>query len=107
MNFLKHVALLQPVAIFREGRRVPYAIIGRKTDKPAIKQVIVQLFHQLPLRTNAVAGLQQQGAHQLFRWDRWPPFARIELAKCSAQILQDFPHERPYLPQRMIGSGDR
>jgi SRSO17 transposase len=35
--------------------------------------------------------------------DRRAPFARIELAETSAQLLQDLPHEFTNLAQRMIG----
>ena len=48
------------VAIFREHRRHPNLIIHAETDKPAIEQIVMQLFHQLALRADAVERLQQK-----------------------------------------------
>jgi hypothetical protein len=74
-ELLEHVALLQPIPVLREGRRVPHGIVRGKPDEPAIQKIIVELLHQLPLRADAVERLQQQGAQQLLRRDRRAPLA--------------------------------
>jgi hypothetical protein len=75
------VAVVQPVPVLGEAGRVPDRIVGRKSHEPAVQKIVIQLFHQLPFRTDAVEHLQQQGAQQLLRGHRWPPVAGVELAQ--------------------------
>ena len=73
----KHLAALQPVAVLREHGRVPNRVVGRKPHEPAVQEIVIQLLHQLPLRTDAVEHLQQQCTQQLLRRDRGAAFARV------------------------------
>jgi hypothetical protein len=57
---LGDVALQQPLAVLGEHRHVPHRVVHVQTHKPPKQQVIVQLFHQLPLTANGVQHLQQQ-----------------------------------------------
>src|SRR5674476_303312 len=68
----KHLAVLQSVSVLREGGRIPGWIVGRKPDDPAAQKIVVQLFHELSFRPNAVEHLEQQCAQQLLRRDRGP-----------------------------------
>src|SRR6266478_2977971 len=102
-ELLEHLALLQALAILGEGRRIPHRIIRRQSDKPAIKQVVVQLLHQLTFRTDAVENLKQQRAEQALRRNRWPALLGIEPRKARAQLLQHDPDELTY-PCAMGGS---
>src|ERR1700720_1667711 len=79
-ELLKHLAVLQSIPVLGESRRVPHRVVRRKPGEPAIQKIIVELFHQLAFRADAVENLEQQGAQQLFRWDRGAARARIELS---------------------------
>ncbi len=39
-ELLEHLAGLQPFTVLGEGRRVPYRVVRRQSDKPAIQQVV-------------------------------------------------------------------
>ena len=56
----KHRAGLQPIAVLREGCRVPDRVVGRKSHEPAVQEIVVQLLHELAFRPNAVEHLKQQ-----------------------------------------------
>jgi hypothetical protein len=60
----RHIALQQPVAVFGEGRGIPYRVLDAEPDKPAKQQVVVDPLDQLPLRADRIERLQQQCAHQ-------------------------------------------
>ena len=49
-EFARHLGFKQPVRTLREHRRHPNLIIHAETDKPAIEQILMQLFHGLALR---------------------------------------------------------
>src|SRR5664279_4401054 len=100
-KLLKHIAVLQPFAVLREGRRVPYGVVWGKPDEPAIQKVVVELLHQLPFRADPIEDLQQQGTQQLLRRDRWASLTRIKLSEADAEFLQHRSNEPPDLPQRM------
>src|SRR5271168_4635433 len=85
-EFLQDLAVLQPVTVLRERRRIPDRIIGGEPDEPTKQEIVIQLFHELALRAQAIEYLDQQGAQQLFRWNRRAPFARIKLPQAAAQI---------------------
>src|ERR1700746_140563 len=70
--------------------------------RPAVQKIVVQLFHQLPLRADAIEDLEQERAQQLLRRDRGAPLARIELPKGSAQVFQNFPNQFTNLSQWMV-----
>ena len=101
-ELLKHLAVLQSIPVLGESRRVPHRVVRRKPGEPAIQKIIVELFHQLAFRADAVEHLEQQGAQQLLRWDRGAARARIELSEAGAQVFQNRPNQLPYLPQRML-----
>jgi hypothetical protein len=53
-EFAKHLAVLQSVAVLREGGRIPDRVVGRKSHEPAVQEIVVQLLHQLAFRPDAV-----------------------------------------------------
>src|ERR1039458_8246383 len=103
----KHVAVLQSVSVLREGGRVPDRIVGRKPYEPAVQKIVVQLFHELSFRPNAVEHLQQQRAQQLLRRDRGTSFARVELPQATVQLAEYLTDKLPDLPQRMARRNPR
>lgn len=70
---IEQIAVLQALTILRKRRGIPHRVVRRKPDKPAVQQIVVQLFHQLPLTPYAVKHLQEQCAQQLFGRDRRTP----------------------------------
>jgi hypothetical protein len=102
-ELLKHLALSQPLAVLGERGRVPDRVIGRQPNEPAEQQVVVQLLDQLPLGADAVEHLQQQGAQQLLRRNRWTAFTRIQPAEALAQPFQHVANQVAHLAQRMLG----
>jgi len=100
-ELLEHVALLKPVPVLGEDRWVPDWIIWRESHKPAEEKIVIELLHELTLRTDAVENLQEKRTQKLLRRDRWSALAGVELAKTVTQLLQYLPHEFPHLPQRM------
>src|SRR6266487_2112257 len=101
-EFGKHLAVLQSLAVLREGGRVPDRVVGRKPHKPPVQEIVVQLLHQLAFRPDAVEHLEQQRAQQLFRRNRGTAFARVELPQATVQFAQYIAHKLPDLPQRMV-----
>src|ERR1039458_4037878 len=103
----KHLAILQSVSILREGGRVPDQVVRRKPHEPTVQEIVVQLFHQLPFRPNAVEHLEQQCAQQLLRRDRGTSFARVELPQAAVQLAEHLTDKLPDLPQRMARRNPR
>jgi hypothetical protein len=68
----------QPVAVLGEGRGVPHRVVDAEADEPAEQQVELNPFDQLPFRADRVERLQQKGAQQTFRRDRFPAERRIQ-----------------------------
>src|SRR5450759_4452133 len=97
----KHLAVLQPVTVLREGGGVPNRIVGRKPHEPAVQKIVVQLFHELSFRPDAVEHLQQQSAQQLLRRDRGTSFARVKLPQATVQLAEYLTDKLPDFPQRM------
>ena len=98
----RHIPRNQTVAVLRIGRRVPHRRVHRQTDEPAEQKVVVQLLHQLALRTDGVEGLMQKRPQQLLRRDRGPPRRRIQKREIRRQRRQGFVNQNPDRPQRMI-----
>ncbi len=48
-----------------EGRVIPYGVIHHQADEPTVQQVEVDVFHQLPFRTDGKQHLQQTGEQQV------------------------------------------
>src|SRR5215472_4116159 len=91
-ELLEHAALLKPVPVLGEHRWIPHWIIWRQSDKPAEEKIVIELLHELTLRTDAVEHLQEKRTQELLRRDRWPALMRVELAKTVTQLLQHLPH---------------
>src|SRR5512146_3387065 len=70
-------------------------------DEPAEQQIVIELFHQLPLRADGVERLQQQRSQQLLRRDRRPANRRIDRLKISVQVGERCINNRPDRPQQM------
>src|SRR5262249_54055436 len=75
---LRHVALQQPIAVFRKYRRIPYRIVHVQIHKPTEQEVVVQLLQQESLAAHRVEHLQQQRPQQFLRRYRGPARARVQ-----------------------------
>lgn len=64
-DLAQHLGRQQPVAVLGEDRRHPDRIIDAEADEPAEQQVILHLFHQLPLGSDREQDLEQAGPDQL------------------------------------------
>ena len=101
-ELLRNIGLEQPVPILRKHRRHPHRIINAETHKPAIKQIVVELLHQLAFRSDGVKRLQQRGAKQPFRRDRRAPVSGIKPGEFAIQPLKHIVDNLPDLAQRMF-----
>ena len=99
---LEHIALLQPLPVLGERCRVPHRIVRRKPHEPSVEKIVVEMFHQLTLRAQAVEDLEQQRAQQALRRDRWTAFPDIQHREASAHLLQHSAHQGAHLPQGML-----
>jgi hypothetical protein len=99
---LAHRAGDQPLPVLGEHRRVPHRIIHLQTHKPAEQKVVVQLFHQLTLRTDRVQNHQQLCPQQSLRRNRRTARCRIQLRQLAIHPLQCAIHQRSYLARRVI-----
>ena len=61
----------------RETRMVPDSVINRSSDKPAIQQIVIDLFYQLPLTAYAIKYLEQLRSDQALGGDGFTPIVRI------------------------------
>ena len=94
----------QPLAVLAEYRRHPHRVIHRQSDEPAVQQVVLDLLHQLSLRTHAVEHLQQHRPQQFLWRDARPTAALvfgIHLREQHIQPLQCTVHLFADRPQRM------
>lgn len=98
----RHIGFKQPVAIVGENRRMPRRRVKRQANEPAEQQIVINLLHQLPFRTNREERLQQCRPQQHLRWDRRPAHARIERLEATIQTTKHFIAQLPDRPQRMI-----
>ena len=46
------------LSIFAEAALMPYGIVCSKTNKPSVEHVVIQLFQQMSLRSQAIDGQQ-------------------------------------------------
>ena len=99
----RDVAVEQPIAILREGRRRPHGIVHAQADKPAKQQVVFELFHQHPLAAHRIQHLEQQRPQQMLGRDRRPAGLRIHRLEARRQPAQRLIGHRPNRPQRMVG----
>jgi hypothetical protein len=99
----RHLLAEQALPVLREHRGIPDRVVHLQAHEPAIQQVVVELFHQLPLAPDRVQHLQQQGAQQLLGRNRGPADARVELGEARREFAQDGVHQRPHRAQRVVG----
>ena len=104
---LGDVAVQQPLAILRVGRRVPDLVVQREPDKPLIEQVVLELLDQLALTPNAIEHLQHAGPQQLFGRNRRAPRRRVQALELRRQPSQRRVDHRAHRTQRMIGRYSR
>ena len=69
---------------------VPFLLIRAHAKKPAEQEVVVDLFHQLPIAADGVENHQQLGLHELLRWDRRPTGRGINAVKELVHPYQCF-----------------
>ena len=98
----RDLAFEQPVAVLGEHRHVPDRIVDPKPDEPAEQQIVVELLHQLALRSDRVERLQQQRPQQLLRRDRGPTAEGVKLLKVRRQRCKRSIGHRQDRPQRML-----
>lgn len=60
----------QAIPVRIEHRTIPYRLVDPQPDELAVQQVVVELFDQLPLATDGVDHLQQQGPQKPLRRNR-------------------------------------
>src|ERR1700674_3999175 len=101
-ELLCDVAAQQPLAVLREGGRVPNMVVHVQTDEPAKQQVVIQLFHQQSLTAHAVEHLQQQRSQQLLRRHRRPPLALVKLVELWRQFYKHRICDLADRAQRMV-----
>src|SRR6267142_5279524 len=101
-KLLRNLSLQQPLPVFREHRHVPHLFVHTPSHKPAVQQVVAQLFHQPPLTAHTEQHLQQQRAQQLLRRNRRPSVPRIHLAEFRGEVSQCTVGHLSHAPQRMI-----
>ena len=96
------LALTQPLAVGRERGRVPHRSVDPEPHEPAEQKVVVQLFHQQPLRAHRVERLQQQRPQQPLGRDRGAAQGRVQRLELARQRAQGVIDDRPDRPQRVI-----
>ena len=84
----------QTLAVFREHRGHPHRLLHRQADEPAVQQVVLDLLHELALRTDTVEHLKKHGAQQFLGRDAGPPAFAGRLVHCGKQPI--------HLPQRLV-----
>jgi hypothetical protein len=84
-----------PLPVLREHRDIPYWGIEAQPHEPPIEDVEVQLLHELALTPDRVQRLEQQGAEELLRGDRWPPGLRVQPRETGRQRPPHLIHQRP------------
>lgn len=60
--------------VFGINRVIPNRFVHGHAYKPTEKKIAIKLFYQHSLAANRIEDLQQQGAKQLLRWNRWPSY---------------------------------
>jgi hypothetical protein len=98
----RYVGLKQPIAVLREDRRHPHRLVNAKPDEPAVEQVVIELFHQLPLRPDRIEGLQQKCPKQPLRCDRRATAVRVSLGKIAIERRQNLVHDTADQAQRVL-----
>ena len=73
----------------------------RRSHEPTEQQVIVHLFHKLPLGADRVEDLQQAGSDQTFRRDGGTPLSSVEPIKLGIQRAERVIHNSPDLTKGM------
>ena len=99
---VRDVAGEQALAVLGEDGGIPDGIVHLEPDEPTEQQVIVELFHQQALAADRVQHLQQLGAQELLRGDRWSAHAGVELGEARRQVPQHAVDETAHRAQRMI-----
>ena len=76
------------VAVLGEHRAVPHRVVHAQANEPTEQQVVVDPFHQQPLRADGEEDLQQEGPQNVLRSNRRPSRGRIQPFKLVAQRPQ-------------------
>jgi len=92
----------QPIAMGRERRGIPHALIHRQAHEAAEHQVVLHRLHQLPFATHRVQNLQQQGPDQWLGRDRGAADIGVKRRKLRAHRFEDAVHDNPQLAQRVM-----
>jgi hypothetical protein len=95
--------IVQPLAVLGEGRRVERVLARMQVEEPAIHQVHVDLFAQLPFAADRIEGLQQQGFEQPFRRHARPTGLTVRRGKGLRQAGENAVGPAFDVSQRMVG----
>ena len=98
----RDIPLEQPVTVLREGRTLPYRIIGRKPYEPPIQQVVIELLNEQSLTAYRVKHLQQERTKQSLWSDRRPPLRGVETPEIPRHRHQRLIDHRAHRAQRMV-----
>jgi len=74
----------------------------RKPCEPPEQEVVVELLHELPLRSDRVEGLQQQRPQQLLGRDRGAAVLGIETGELRVECCQGVVGQHADRPQRVV-----
>jgi hypothetical protein len=85
----RDVAIQEPLAIFREGRRVPRRRLEVDADEPPDEQVVLELLAALPLGADRVEHLHQHGTEETLGRHRGAADAAVERLESRRQLAQD------------------
>ena len=91
----------QTVTVLRETAVIPDLVIHVQTDKPAIEEVVVNVLHKLPFRTNRVQRLNQAGAQQTLGRNRRAAGLGVQHLEVSMQRGQNAVDQRTQFTQRV------
>ena len=92
----------QPIPILREHRRVPDGVVHAQAHEPTEQEVVVELFHQLPLAPDRVEHLQQQRPEKLLGRNRRSADVGVESREAPRKFSQDCVHHLSNRTQRVI-----
>ena len=87
----------QPITILREDGWSRAPIVNAQAHETTEQQVLVHLFHELPLRADRVEDLQQAGPDQTFRRDGGPTLTGVKPIKLGIQRAEGVVHNSPNL----------
>ena len=92
-NLAGHALGQQPITVLREDGWNPDPIVDAQSHEPTEQQIVVHLFHKLPIGAGRVEDLQQVGSDQTFRRGGGTTLSGVEpikpgIQRCGARRSQ-------------------